>query len=113
MEATNAGSATGEANKAAPTTPITKPMVLIFLKNDGVGASTRCASVRSGVFTLVILVLFIVFRVKKESFNLFYFGFKLTNPEVDQLQATFKFTLDERRRRFNLGNILLHPYAVD
>jgi hypothetical protein len=114
MVTTAAGKATGDANTPAPTNPITTPIVLNKRKNLGVGAVTRCASVRSAVGTLSVkLLFFIMNQVIKDRFKLFHFGLQLTNPLVNQLQPPFEFALDELYSRLNLGNILLHSPEVN
>ena len=52
-------------------------------------------------------------RIIKDSFKLFHFGLELSNPLVDEFQATLKFALDEQSSRLDLGNVLLHPSEVN
>src|SRR5674476_1301551 len=101
METNAAGNATGEAKIEAPTSPTTTPIVLRIRKNFGVGATTLCARVNSTFEG--ILIFFIMNRIIKDSFKLFHFGFKLSNPLVNELQAAFKFALDEQSSRLDLG----------
>src|ERR1035437_9064302 len=107
-----AGKTIGEARIAPPTSPITTPIVLNKRKNLGVGATTLCKRVRSSVVLVIRLVFFILDRIIKDCFKLFYFDLKLTNPLIDQLQTTFKFALDELCCSLNFGNVLLHSAEI-